>query len=51
MCLEVGTIPATPWFKKDKLVLEKIQQRATKLIAGMENKPHSEQLREFNLPS
>ena len=29
-------------------MLEQIQQRASKLIAGMENKPYSERLREFN---
>ena len=28
-----------------------IQQRATKMIAGMENKPYSEELREHNLSS
>ena len=51
LCLEVGTILATPQFKKDKVVLEQIQQRVTKQIASMENKPYSEQLRELNLPS
>ena len=45
------TILATPQFKKDKVVLEKIQKRATKLIASMENKPYSEWLRELNFPS
>ena len=49
--LEVGIILATPQFKKDKVALEQIQQRATKLIAGMESKPYSERLRELNLPS
>ena len=49
--LEVGTILATPQFKKDKVVLEQIQQRATKLITSMENKPCSEWLKELNLPS
>ena len=47
----MGTILATPWFKKDKVVLEQIQQKATKLIGGMENKSYSEWLRELNHPS
>ena len=47
----MGTILATPRFKIDKVVLEKIQHRATKLIAGMVNKTYSEWLRELNLPS
>ncbi|XP_065557658.1 uncharacterized protein LOC136025557 [Artemia franciscana] len=50
-CLEVWTILATPRFKRDKVVFEETQRRANKLIAGMENKPYSERLREINLPS
>ena len=46
----MGTILATPQFKKDKVVLEQIQRWATKLIAGTENKPYSEWLKELNFP-
>ena len=46
-----GDHPGHPLIQKDKVVLEQIQWRATKLIVGMENKPYSEQLKELNLPS
>jgi len=40
-----------PHNKKDIEVLERIRQRATKLVKGLENKSYGEQLREFQLLS
>ena len=39
----------SPFLAKDKLVLEKVQRRATKLVCGMKNKSYEERLRVLGL--
>ena len=39
----------SPFLKKDKVILEKIQRRATKLIPGIANLSYEEKLRELKL--
>ena len=38
-----------PWYKKDRDLLERVQQRATKMIQGLEHLSYEEKLRDLDL--
>jgi hypothetical protein len=37
--LEVGMSLASPYFKKDKVILERVQRRATEMVKGLKQMP------------
>ena len=41
----------SPLYKKDKITLENIQRRATRLIPAMKGKDYSERLKRLGLPT
>ena len=49
--MEYGNIIWGPHYKEDQKALQKVQERATKLIPSIHNIPYEERLRQPNLPS
>ena len=49
--LEYGNVIWSPRWRKDKLEIEKVQRRATKLIPTLKDLPYEERLRCLRLPS
>ena len=45
-------VPAwSPWTAADKEVLEKVQERAVRMVSGLRGKTYAEKLEELDLPS
>ena len=49
--LEYCTPVWSPCYKKDRLILENVQRRATKLVASCRNLSYPERLRKLGLPT
>ena len=49
--LEYGNVIWHPRFEMDKIAVEKVQRRATKLVPELKHLPYEERLKELNLPS
>ena len=49
--LEYGDIIWGPHYKEDQKAIEKVQERATKLIPSIQDLPYEERSRQLNLPS
>jgi ribonuclease P/MRP protein subunit RPP40 len=49
--LEFSTPAWAPWAEGDRNCLEKVQQRAIKMVSGLKSKIYEERLRELNLPT
>lgn len=49
--LEFATAAWAPWTEGDKKVLEKVQQRAVKMVSGLKAETYEERLRELNMES
>ena len=49
--LEYATPVWSPLYKKDKIVIENVQRRATKLVSTCKNLPYHERLRKLGLPT
>ena len=49
--LEYGNVVWSPWYKKDIQVIENVQRRACKVVAGLRDLEYEECLKELKLPS
>ena len=49
--LEYGNVIWHPRFEMDKIAVEKVERRATKLVPELKHLPYEEWLKELNLPS
>ncbi len=49
--VEYGCTVFAPLFKKDVIILEKVQRKATKCLKELRDKPYPERLRQLNLPT
>ena len=49
--LEYGNTVWSPLFKKDAIILENVQHRATKLVPDLKDLPYEERLQNLKLPS
>ena len=49
--LEYATPVWSPLYKKDKIIIENVQRRATRLVATCKNLPYQERLRKLGLPT
>ncbi len=49
--LEFSTQAWAPWTEGDRNCLEKVQQRAVKMVSGLKSNVYEERLRELNLPT
>ena len=49
--LEYGNIVWGPFYREDKMAIERVQRRATKLVPRIKHYTYGERLRELHLPS
>jgi hypothetical protein len=49
--LESGMSLTSPYFKKDKEILERVQRRATKMVKNLKQMPYTERLGHLKLPT
>ena len=49
--LEYGNVIWAPWYKKDIILIENVQRRATKLVSNIRNYSYVDRLKKLNLPS
>ena len=49
--LEYATVIWSPLYKKDRIIIENVQRRATKLVRSCKNLSYSERLKKLGLPS
>ena len=49
--LEYAAVIWAPMYKKDKIAIENVQRRATKLVRSCKDLPYPERLRKLGLPS
>ena len=49
--LEYGNVAWSPRLKKDKILIEQVQRRATKLVPHLKNLTYEQRLQKLKLPS